>query len=423
MVATGSANEVAERFFRHEHGRLTARLLRVIGPAHADLVEDIVQEALVRALSTWRIRGVPDNPSAWLLTVARNRAYDVLRREKVARRFAPELAEVLEGARAERNDFDKLFSAGPIADDLLRTMFSCCHPQIAEPGQVALILRTLCGFGPAEIANALLCGAAAIEKRLGRARAVLRQSGELYEVRSEVAIARRLPAVQRAIYLLFNEGYHASHPDRAVRKDLCAEAIRLALLLLDLEATATPATHALLALMFLGMARIDGRVDDSGALLFLEEQDRDKWDRRFMMEGYRYLSKAAQGDAITAYHIEAGIAAAHCTAQSVETTDWPAIVHAYDTLYRVRHNPVVGLNRIIALSYAAGPDEGLRALGELEGRKKLANYPFLPAAAADMHRRAGRLGKAAELYADAAELARTSAERNLLLRRLGECAS
>lgn len=412
---------IAEHFFRHEHGRLSAALLRVVGPAHADLVDDIVQEALVRALTTWRIRGVPDNPSAWLMAVARNAAFDALRREAVARRFAPELRAALMDKQRDTGRFDELFAGHTVQDDMLRTMFACCHPQIAEPGRIALILRTLCGFSPREIGSALLCGQAAIEKRLGRARTVLRQSTRMFEAESDDAIARRLPSVQRTIYLLFNEGYHASHPDHTVRKDLCAEAIRLGLLLLDRPQTDVPSTNALLALMFLGLSRLDGRVDESGALLFLEEQDRSTWDRRLLGEGLMYLRRAAQGDEITAFHVEAGIAAAHCTAKSVVTTDWPAIVHAYDRLYALRPNPVVGLNRIIALSYAAGPDAGLAALRTLTDAGKLAKYPFFPAASADMHRRAGRLQQAAVLYAQATELARTPAEADLFGRRLAEC--
>jgi RNA polymerase sigma factor (sigma-70 family) len=257
---------VDPHLFRHEAGRIVAALTRVFGVHNLALAEDVVQDALCRALEVWKFRGVPDNPSAWLMTAAKNRALDVLRRERTARAFAPEVGRLLESEWTVVPALEELLNPAAIRDDELRMMFSCCHPRLREEVQVALVLHILCGFGVGEIANAFLCNEAAIEKRIARGKKVIAGSKTLFDLSGESDFFGRLGAVQRALYLVFNEGYHGAG-ESAVRVPLCAEAMRLAALLIEHAPSATPATHALLALMCLHAARLPARIDGSGDLI------------------------------------------------------------------------------------------------------------------------------------------------------------
>jgi RNA polymerase sigma-70 factor (ECF subfamily) len=286
---------------------------------------------------------------------------------------------------------------------------------------VAVILKYLCGFSVGEIAQAFLASEAGVEKQLFRSRRALEERGELFEVRDAAQVRARLPAVQSAIYLLFNEGYHGAHPQHAVREDLCYEAMRLGALLADLPAAAVPETHALLALFCLLAARLAARLDDDGNLLLLAEQDRRRWDRALIHEGLRWLGRSAEGESLSAWHIEAAIAARHAVAASFDATDWSSIRELYDMLLRLRPTPVVALNRAIAVGMAEGPDAGLRALADIEDRERLMRYPFLPAAIAEFEQRAGRPQRAAELLRAALRLVRNHAEENVLKRKLDAC--
>ncbi len=279
---------VVEHLFRHEAGRLAAALVRVLGPANLDLAEDVVQETLCHALEVWKMGRVPDNPAAWLRASARNRALDLLRRQRTRTRLAPEVAQ-LHGELAPA--VDAAFTDDALRVEQLRMMFACCDARLKPAVQVALVLKLLCGFGVDEVAHAFLASPAAIEKRLARGKAALRRAGALADL-SDPQLARRLEAVLDALYLLFNEGYHGAHPEMAVRAELCAEAIRLARALAEDPATAQPRTFALLALMCLHAARLPGRLDARGALVPLEEQDRSAWDRALAAEGARWLSRA-----------------------------------------------------------------------------------------------------------------------------------
>jgi RNA polymerase sigma-70 factor (ECF subfamily) len=293
------------------------------------------------------IHGVPDNPSAWLMRVAHNRAIDLLRRDDQFRHFAPELVHVLslsEDRSGETPAFEK-----EIQDDQLRMMFSCCHPELSTEVQMTLILKTLCGFSVSEVAHALLTSADSIEKRLGRARKMFRLSGTFVEISNASEIRERLDAVYQVIYLLFNEGYHGSRSEETVREELCFDAIRLALLLSEHPEREKPKTHALLALLCFHAARLRGRIDDDGGLLQLEMQDRSKWDRDLIGRGFRFLEEASTGDELSEYHLEAAIASLHCAAPTYEKTEWAKILELYDSLYRVKPSPIVALNRVVAL--------------------------------------------------------------------------
>jgi predicted RNA polymerase sigma factor len=402
--------DLHEHLFRHEAGRMTASLTRLFGVHNLALVEDVVQDAFCRALEVWKLRGVPPNPSAWLMTTARHRALDVIRRERTARTFAPELSRLLETEWTAAAVVDEAFSGDVMLGEQLRMMFSCCHPELAEPVQIALILNVLCGFGAPEIAAAFLSGRAAIEKRIARGKRALARSSTLFDL-SDADVAARLAAVHRALYLLFNEGYHGASAKGAVRAELCEEAIRLAALLREHPVTRTPATFALSALMALHAARLPARVDAAGELQALWEQNRSAWNRDLIAAGLTLLDRSACGDQLTSYHVEAAIAAVHAAAPSLEATDWDAIVTLYDRLLAIAPSAVVALNRAIAIGQRDGPDPGLAAIAAIAERGRLETYPFLPAALGELERRRGNLALADRYFERALALARSGAER------------
>ncbi|HJU90035.1 MAG TPA: DUF6596 domain-containing protein [Gemmatimonadaceae bacterium] len=415
--------EPVESFFRRESGRMVAALTRVFGVHNLSLVEDVVQDAFCRATEVWKFRGMPENPAAWLMAVAKNRALDVLRRERTARTFAPELTRLLESEWTLVPTLDEELAPEAIKDDQLRLMFSCCDPRVREESQVALVLHILCGFSVGEVAGAFVSTHAAVEKRLTRAKKVVAQSVRLFDIGNAAEFSARLPAVQRALYLLFNEGYHGASPVFAVRAELCGEALRLTGLLQEHPLGATPATDALAALMCLSAARLSARTDSAGDLLALGDQDRTRWDKKLLAEGERLLHRSARGPELTAYHVEAAIAWVHTSAARAEDTDWSQIVALYDMLMRIRPSPIVALNRAIALAQLEGPEAGLTAIEAIDDRTRLAKYPFLPATLGELELRAGRRSSAQQHFREASRLARNPAERRFLQQRANACAN
>jgi RNA polymerase sigma factor (sigma-70 family) len=413
--------ELSDHLFRREAGRIVAALTRVFGVHDLALAEDVVQEAFCRALEVWKFRGVPENPSGWLMATAKNRALDVLRRQRTARTFAPELGRLLETEWTLAPAVEELFSESAIKDDLLRMMFSCCHPRLPEEAQVMLVLHILCGFSVGEIASAFVSRHAAIEKRITRAKKVLATSKSLFDVAVAAKFSARLPAVHRALYLLFNEGYHGASPEAAVRAELCHEAMRLAAILLAHPLGATPATYALSALMCLDAARLSARVDPSGNLISLFEQDRSLWDGKLVMEGLSLLELSGTGSELTEYHVEAAIASIHACALRTEDTDWRAIVSFYDTLMSIRPSPIVALNRAIAIAQHEGPERGLDEIRSIADRDRLASYPFYCAALGELELRSGRHEPAREHFRAALALARSPMERRFLDQRIRAC--
>ena len=413
--------EPSDHLFRREAGRMVATLMRIFGVHNLALAEDVVQDAFCRALEVWKFRGVPENPSAWLMTTAKNRAIDVLRRERTAHIFAPELGRLLESEWALVPAVDELFASTAIKDDQLRMMFSCCHPRLPEEAQVALVLHILCGFSVSEVASAFVSTHAAMEKRVSRAKKVLAGSKQLFDIADSEDFAARLPAVHRALYLLFNEGYHGASPESAVRAELCQEAMRLAALLREHPLASTPATHALSALMSLHGARLPARLDSSGDLRSLFDQDRSRWDANLVAEGQRLLELSASGPELTEYHVEAAIAWVHTTADRAEDTDWGTIVSLYDKLMAIRPSPVVALNRAIAIAQRDGPVRGLEKIRAIAGSDRLANYPFYHAALGEFEFRSGKPENAHEYFLTALALARNPTERRFLEQRIGAC--
>jgi RNA polymerase sigma-70 factor (ECF subfamily) len=409
-----------EHLFRREAGRMVAALTRVFGVSNLALAEDVVQDALCRALEVWKFRGVPENPSAWLMTAARNRALDVLRRERTARTFAPELGKLIDSEWTLTPALDEMLSPSALEDDELRMMFSCCHPRLPEEVQVALVLNILCGFGTREVASAFLVTPAAMEKRVARGKKLLAGTKSLFELGAAAEFPARLAAVQRAVYLLFNEGYHGAG-EAAVRTELCEEAMRLVALLLEHPPSATPATHALAALFCLHSARMPARLDGAGDLIPLREQDRSLWDERLVAEGMRLLDISATGPELTDYHVEAAIAAAHADTRVSDEVRRDRIVTLYDTLLSIRHSPVVALQRALAIAERDGPDAGLAALRAIETPERLARYPFYFAALGELELRRNQCENAAEHFRTALGLARNDLERRFLGGRLAKC--
>jgi RNA polymerase sigma factor (sigma-70 family) len=410
-----------DHLFRHEAGRMVAALTRVFGVHNLTLAEDVVQEAFCRALEVWKFRGLPENPSAWLMAAAKHCALDALRRERTALTFAPELGRLLESEWTLAPVIQELFSTKEIQDDLLRMMFSCCNPRLPEESQVALVLNILCGFSVSEIAGAFISKHAAMEKRIARSKKVLAASKVLFDVTAAADFSKRLPAVQRALYLLFNEGYHGASAESSVRAELCREAMRLTAVLLEHPLGRSPATYSLAALMSLHAARLPGRLDLSGHLISLVDQDRSQWDLQLMSEGLTFLEISATGAELTEYHLEAAIAAIHARAAGMEDTDWKTIVSLYDALMTLRPSPILALNRAIALGLSEGPDRGLKAIGAIVDQERIAGYPFYHAALGDFELRSGRNEIAGKHFRKALALARNAVEREFLDRRVNAC--
>jgi RNA polymerase sigma-70 factor (ECF subfamily) len=409
-----------EQCFRRESARIVAALTRIFGVHNLALAQDVVQDAFCRALEVWRERGTPDNPAAWLMTTAKHRALDIVRRERTANSFAPELSRLLDSEWTLAPLVDEAFAAPTIRDEQLRMMFSCCHPRLPEEAQLALVLNILCGFPAAEIASVLLTGHAAIEKRISRGKKVLAAATRLFDLR-DAEFASRLSTVQRALYLLFNEGYHGASPAAVVRAELCDEALRLTALLREHPPAATPATHALAALMCLHAARLPARLDAAGDLSTLVDQDRARWDADLVAEGLALLERSATGCELTTYHLEAAIAAVHAAAPTLDDTDWAQIVSLYDRLIALAPSPVIALSRAIAIGQCEGPDRGLAELRGITDRDRLSSYPFYPAALGDLELRRGDRDAARGHFAAAHALARNDAERRFLDRCLQRC--
>jgi RNA polymerase sigma-70 factor (ECF subfamily) len=401
-----------ETLYREERPRALATLIRLLGDF--DLAEEALQEAFAVGLEQWPAGGVPRNPCAWLVSTARHKAIDRLRREKAFAAKQAQIAYLSETAVPPAEAGEETF-----ADDLMRLIFTCCHPALAPEAQVALTLKTLCGLSVEEIARAFLVSPATMAQRLVRAKAKIRAAGIPYEVPESDRLAERLEGVLRVVYLVFNEGYAATSGDALVRRELCGEAIRLGRLLCGLMPGASEAT-GLLALMLLHDSRRSARLDARGELVTLEDQDRSLWDRAQIAEGLALTEAAARRGGPGFYALQAAIAALHAQAAAASETDWPQIAALYALLLRLNPTPVVALNHAAAVAMGEGLDRGLRLIEEIEAGGELKEYHLLPAAKADVLRRLGRRREAAAAYEQALRLVSHDAERRYLERRRRE---
>jgi RNA polymerase sigma factor (sigma-70 family) len=408
---------LVEHFFRHEAGRLVSVLTRIFGWRNFELVEDMVQATLVDALQAWSIQ-VPANPSGWVHHIAKNKILDALRREKIGQRAVEEWSET---RPTSNQQLDEMFLDTEIEDSQLRMMFACCHPHLARENQLALTLKTLCGFGNSEIARALLVGEETIKKRLQRATRDLIDQQIALDPPPIGELAERLDGVHQVLYLLFNEGHSSSGGESAIRLDLCEEAARLCHLLCSQPRFAMPATYALMALMLFHAARLDARLDSQGNFLLMEEQERGKWDWGLIQRGKEILDESAEGTVVSSFHFEAAIACHYCTARSYAETDWPSILRYYDALLAIHRSPVYLLNRAIVIAEIEGPQAALRALDEVAQDPALRHYHLLDATLGELHRRSGDMVRARQHLEAARSNTNSRFDRELIERRLAKC--
>ncbi|MES2696668.1 MAG: sigma-70 family RNA polymerase sigma factor [Verrucomicrobiota bacterium] len=417
----GQASQLVEHFFRHETGRLHGALIRMLGVENMTLAEDVAQEALLRALRTWSMGGIPPNPSAWIMRVAINLARDAMRHRRMSGSKEDAIVTHIEQTRSTPAVTEEVDNE--IRDDALRLLFVCSHPSVAPDAQVVLALKVLCGFSTAEIARAFLTSDAAIEKQLTRTKQRIQTAGIGFDIPEGEDLAPRLDGVLGALYLLFNEGYKASAGEKLLREELCQEAVRLMSLLIEHPVGRTPRSHALLALMLLTAARFPSRTDEHGDLLRLDDQDRSKWIQPLIERGLMELAAAAEGGELSEYHLQAGIAACHCTARDYADTDWTRILRHYDELLRLKPSPIVALNRAVAVANVHGPQAGLDELAEIPQRERLESHYLLHAVMGEMELRLKNHRAASESFRRALRLANVGPEQTYLTRMLDRTAS
>ncbi|MGX7679001.1 RNA polymerase sigma factor [Jatrophihabitans sp. DSM 45814] len=406
MTAIGDVD--IERVFRAEHGRAIAVLIRTFGDI--DIAEEAVQDAFVAAAERWPSDGLPASPQGWIITTARNRAIDRLRRE-ASRADRQAEAALLRSAEGGRD----LGEESVVRDDRLRLIFTCCHPALNAPAQVALTLRLLGGLSTAEIARAFLVPESTMAQRLVRAKGKIRDARIPYRIPDDAELSERTTAVLAVLYLIFNEGYTASSGGSLIREDLCLEAIRLGRLLAELMPD-EPEVLGLLALMLLIESRSAARVDADGGLVLLAEQDRERWDRDLVAEGQAIVQQCLARDQPGPYQIQAAINAVHSDAPVAADTDWPQIVQLYDQLLLASPEPVIALNRAVAVAEVDGPQAALALVDGLRDWPNLTSYHRFHAIRADLLRRLGRMAEAEAAYETAIEGAENAAERDFLVR-------
>ncbi len=416
-----SPQQLVDHLFRHEAGKMIAVLTRIFGIHNLELVEDTVQETFLKALQVWKYKALPDNPSAWLMQVARNRTIDLIRRQQKQTNISDELSMRLQ-SDAELA-IEQLFLDTEIADSQLRMIFTCCHPALSPEDQVALTLKTVSGFGVQEIARALVSNEAAIQKRIYRAKEYIREHQIQFEIPSGLALSDRLETVYTVLYLLFNEGYNSMKADELIRHDLCAEAMRLCKLLTEHKVCAQPSCFALLALMCFQASRFDSRLGEDNTIILLQQQDRGKWDRELIALGYQFLSQSSTGSYLSVYHIESAIAAEHCLAPDFESTNWNTLLRLYDLLLIRKPIPIVQLNRAVILAQTAGVATAIDTILDIPGILELLDRHYIYAAVlGELYRRAGNAAESRRLLEKAYTLTPSLAEKRLLQEKLAAIA-
>jgi RNA polymerase sigma-70 factor (ECF subfamily) len=410
-----NVNQVVSHLFRHEAGKMAAVLTRMVGLQQLNIAEDIVQDTLLQALNVWKIKGIPVNPPAWLYTVAKRKAIDVIRQRTSHAHIEKDLAQAFKSEWTLAPAINHLFFEHEIEDSQLRMMFACCHPAIPYESQIALILKTLCGLSISEIAHSFLTTDETITKRLYRAREKIREEGIELEILSSKTLTDRQETVLHTLYLLFSEGYNSTHADKLIRHDLCEEAMRLCLLLTKNKLTNSPDVNALLALMCYQASRADARLNENGNIVLLQHQDRTTWNQVLIQKGNEFLDKATAGDDLSEYHLEAAIAATHARAKSFEVTDWKNILMLYKLLSGIKNDPIVELNKAVAMSFAHGPKEGLEYLKTIKGLESNSIYE---AALGDCYARLNDHRTALMHYNKAITLTHSSSEIELIKNKI-----
>ncbi|MDQ3278968.1 MAG: sigma-70 family RNA polymerase sigma factor [Bacteroidota bacterium] len=406
-----------DHFFWHESGKMIAVLAKLLGLQNLQAAQDIAQDTLLQALHTWRFKGQPDNPRAWLYRVAKNKAVDYLRREKTFRQVQSAHAHLLQSEYTLSPTVTHFFEEDEIHDSQLRMIFACCHPSIPVESQIALALKTLCGLNVAEIARAFLKDEETIAKRIYRAREKMKAENITLDLPSSGELPGRLDAVLHCLYLLFNEGYNSSHPEQLIREDLCEEAVRLTFLLTQNALTNRPRTNALLALCCFQASRLKARLDEGGNIILLKYQDRSKWYRPLIQKGFSFLEAATQKE-LSVYHLEAAIAYLHAVAPTFDETDWKAIYYLYQVLAEQHPTAFVYLNKAIAASYAVSKEEGLKQLEKISGLEK---YYLYHTAIGEIYLELQQPRTAQQHFQKALSLTRSAAEQQLLQEKINAC--
>ncbi|HUI31873.1 MAG TPA: sigma-70 family RNA polymerase sigma factor [Candidatus Acidoferrales bacterium] len=418
-----NVDKLVDHLFRHESGKMVSVLTRTFGTENLEIVEDVVQDALLQATQLWPVNGIPNNPSAWLYQAARNKAIDVLRRNNHSVRLETEEESSLPDADSLLPGMiDEAGQEEIVKDDMLRMMFVCCHPAIPEENQITLILKVLCGFSTAEIARAFLTSEDTISKRLYRTKEFFRSHKIEFAVPLPNKLKSRIDGVLNSIYLLFNEGYNSTDSEELIRKDLMEEAILLCKMLTENPLTSQPETFALMALMCFQSSRNDSRLTPEGEIILLPDQDRSKWDFELIAAGNEFMNKAAYGDSVSKYHLEAAIAFEHCTAESFDRTNWARILELYEWLCRVSSSPVLELNKAVATMQVHGAAEALRLLVNIRDKKKIETYHIYHSLLGEIYCRLDRKGDAREEFEIAERLTGSETERRLMREKISAIA-
>ncbi len=413
-----SVQQLVDHLFRHEAGRMAAVLTRFLGTEHFETAEDLVQDTLLKAMEIWRFRGVPENPSAWLYKVARNKAIDWVRSGQRQSKLLSAQQENIKSEWDISYSSEVLFHEDEIQDSVLRMMFACCHPAIPIESQIALTLKTLGGLSAGEIANAFLTSEETIAKRIYRAKEKIKQEKIKLAPPGLFELPYRLDSVLHVLYLLFNEGYHSSHSDTIIREDLCAEAMRLTFLLAQHKATSLPKVNALMSLMCLQSSRFAARTGDLGEIILLEDQDRTKWSKPLIEQGLDFLLKASVGNKLSEYHVEASIASIHSLALRFEETQWDKLLNLYETLHELKPGPMVSFNRAIAMGYAISPEAGIHELDKINSLKD--HYLYL-AAMGNFYLLKGNADRAKVSFEKALVSITLVQEAELIKRKIQQC--
>lgn len=395
-------------------------LTKIFGTENLETAEDVIQQTFIDAINVWKLKGIPDNPSAWLFRVAKNKAIDIIRKNKhsVQYNFNDSERALLKSEYTLAVTMESFWKEELINDDMLRMMYACCHPEISDENQITLILKTLCGFSTAEIAKTFLTSEDTVSKRLYRTKEFFRNRKVKLEIPSANEIKNRTNAVLNSIYLLFNEGYNSTHSEELIRKDLIDEAMLLCKLLCDNIQTQLPETYALMALMCFHSSRSNSRLTATGEIILLPHQDRTQWNFNLIEEGNEYMNKAAFGESISSYHLEAAIAFEHCTAESFEQTNWKRILNYYEMLCKISNSPITEMNKAVAVLQVHGAIVAMQCLNNISDRKKLESFYLYHSLLGELNLRLNKLEEAKTNFETAINLTQSTTEKKILKEKI-----
>ncbi|MEO8769349.1 MAG: sigma-70 family RNA polymerase sigma factor [Ferruginibacter sp.] len=420
MTSSYDINKLTDHLFRHESGKMVSILTKIFGIQNLETAEDVVQQTFIDAMSVWKLKGIPSNPSGWLFRVAKNKAIDIVRRNKhsVQYDFSDSERILLTSEYTLATTMENLWNTALIKDDQLRMMFTCCHPGISQENQVTLILKTLCGFSTAEIAKSFLTSEDTVSKRLYRTKEFFREHKIQFIIPTVDEIKSRTETVLNAIYLLFNEGYNSTEKKELIREDLIDEAMLLGKLLTENELTQLPEVYALMALMCFHSARSESRLTAEGEIILLPYQDRGKWNHELIVKGNDYMNRAAFGNTVSTYHFEAAIAYEHCVSESFDKTNWQLILNWYECLCNLSSSPITALNKIVVVMQVHGAEKALQQIEQIAEKKKIESFYLYHALLGEIYSKLNHPIKAKQYFETAIRLTRSEAEKKILREKI-----